>query len=116
MASEWDENGLMIRRGETVIADKMGRMLDRLPIPSPPMAEKDASGMMGARQRTTACGRRVHAAVAPSHGQDIVVDAAGNAFSVRVHLAQHLRMNQRVKTLEAKLAGAYSCGHIYSYK
>lgn len=102
MAFEWDEKGLMIRSGETVLADEMGRMLDRLPTPSPPPAQKDASRMTVMRPRTTM-------AVAPSHGQDIVVDPAGNAFSVRVHLAQHLRMNQRVKTLEEEVAGKF--GH-----
>lgn len=92
----------MIRSGETVLADEMGRMLDRLPTPSPPSAQKDVSGMIAMmRPRTTM-------AIAPSHGQDIVVDPAGNAFSVRVHLAQHLRMNQRVKTLEAEVTGRWA--------
>lgn len=110
-ACEWDEKGLRVKGGETVLADEMGRMLDRLPIPSPPLAEKGASGMTGTKPKTMACTRRVHA-VAPSHGQDIVVDPAGNAFSVRVHLAQHLRVNQRVKTLEAQVAG--ECGQMSS--
>lgn len=95
--------GLVIKRGETVLADEMGRMLDPLPTPSPPLAQRDA---LATRSRTTLslCSRRVHA-VAPSHGQDIVVDPAGNAFSVRVHLAQHLRMDERVRALEEEVAG-----------
>jgi len=93
---------LMVRCDQTVLADEMGRMLEHLPTPAPPSTHKDAE--MSIRSRTTAFHRRVHA-VAPVHGQDIVVDPSGNAFSVRVHLSQHLRINQRVATLEATVAG-----------
>ncbi len=93
---------LMVKCDQTVLADEMGRVLDHLPTPAPPSAHKDAE--MRARPRTTACHRRVHT-VAPAHGQDIVVDPSGNAFSVRVHLARHLHMNERVATLEGLVAG-----------
>lgn len=95
-------SNFMVKCDQTVLADEMGRTLDHLPSPAPPSAHKDAE--MRARPRTTARHHRVHA-IAPSHGQDIVVDPSGNAFSVRVHLAQHLRMNQRVATLEGLVAG-----------
>lgn len=87
---------LNVNRNMTVLADEMGRVLD--PIPPTNEAYK-----CSARPRTTAACR--HAAVAPRHGQDVVVDPAGNAFSVRLHLAQHLHHEQRVVTLESTVAG-----------
>lgn len=91
MKFKLDDNGpqLLVKKGQTVLADDLGRALDQVPTSK--------------RPRTTAVSHR--ADVAPRHGQDVVVDTAGNAFSVRVHLAQHLRVNQRVAELEEMVAG-----------
>ncbi|CAM9184689.1 unnamed protein product [Ectocarpus sp. 6 AP-2014] len=99
MMGEWDdERGhLVINRGVTVLADDLGRVLDKLPTPTNNSGcHKHASNQR--RPLTTS------ACVAPRHGQDVVVDPAGNAFSVRVHLAQHLHLTQRVAKLEAMVA------------
>ncbi|CAN0085764.1 unnamed protein product [Ectocarpus sp. 12 AP-2014] len=98
MMGEWDDEGrhLLINRGVTVLADDLGRVLDKLPTPTNRGYHKHASNQ-GRPLTTSAC-------VAPRHGQDVVVDPAGNAFSVRVHLAQHLHLTQRVATLEAMVA------------
>lgn len=99
MMGEWDDEGrhLVINRGVTVLADDLGRVLDKLPTPTNRGCHKHASNQ-GRPLTTSAC-------VAPRHGQDVVVDPAGNAFSVRVHLAQHLHLTQRVAKLEAMVAG-----------
>ncbi|CAM9846898.1 unnamed protein product [Ectocarpus fasciculatus] len=94
---EWDDEGrhLMVNRGVTVLADDLGRVLDRLPTPINRGCQHASN--QGRPLITSAC-------VAPRHGQDVVVDPAGNAFSVRVHLAQHLHLTQRVAKLEAMVA------------
>lgn len=80
---------LMVKKGQTVLADELGKALDQVPTPIK-------------SSKTAVCRR---ADVAPRHGQDVVVDTAGNAFSVRVHLARHLHVNQRVSKLEEMVAG-----------
>lgn len=88
-----DRLSLVVRKGQTVLADELGRVLDQIPSPMRPRANEELCRQLD---------------VAPRHGQDVVVDPAGNAFSVRVHLTQHLRVHQRIAKLEAMVTGEYS--------
>lgn len=78
----------------TVLADEAGRVLDELPSP------RTRSGGLIMRPRTCR-----EAVITPRHNQDVVIDPAGVAYSVRVHLAQHLHVKQRVEKLEAIIGG-----------
>lgn len=89
--------GLVVKSGATVLVDDAGRVFDELPRPR-------STGTPGALTAARPITYR-EATISPRHDQDVVIDPAGVAYSVRLHLAQHLHVNQRVAKLEATIAG-----------
>lgn len=99
-------DGLVVKSGSTVLVDDAGRVFDQLPS----SARSSSVAATTARSVT-----HREAALSPRHGQDIVIDPAGVAYSVRLHLAQHLHVNQRVAKLEATIAGLFSSCAIFGH-
>lgn len=86
----------MIKRQATVLADASGKVFDEL-LYSPNSFHPAELAMPRSSWR--------QAIITPRQGQDVVVDPAGVAYSVRLHLAQHLHVNQRIEKLEATVDG-----------
>lgn len=91
--------GLMIKHGQSEVVDEMGRVYDALPMSAP---------SPGGGRATSTREHQHQQHLALRHNQDVVVDTAGTAYNVRVHLTQHLQTNQRMEKLEATVVGELS--------
>ena len=65
--------GLIVKSGVTVLVDDAGRVFDELPRPR----STGTSGVLTAARPTTCR----EATISPRHGQDVVIDPAGVAYS-----------------------------------
>lgn len=86
----------MIKRGQSMLVDEANRAYDPLP---------DRNYLASRADAGVPRSNHSNKQLTPRYDQDVVVDSAGVAYSVRVHLAKHLQTIQRVEALEAATAG-----------
>lgn len=102
MACEWDTHpskGLMVKRGQQLLVGGTGKVYDELPTSPYPQSKSEIAMAVPASANRAPL-------ITPSRpDQDVVIDTAGVAYSVRLHLGKHLHMNQRVEELERAVDG-----------
>lgn len=97
---EWES--LMIKRGETVMVDEVGRVYDPL------LSSNRTNNKYRAPSADSAAPPQLSTTLTRTHDPTVVVDAAGVAYSVRLHLSKHLQTIERVERLENTVLGECS--------